>query len=114
MYALELKRLPMPVLAGGCGLFAGAMLVLAAARVSPVMAGLAMCVGCSWQSPSFFRRTLGLASVDSYSSDSHRTAGAPDVGLEYVHRVVDADHWPAGDGEFSGACRQSQMEVAIW
>ena len=59
MYALELKRLPMPVLAGGCGLFAGAMLVLAAARVSPVMAGLAMC-GLLVAIAILFSPTLGL------------------------------------------------------
>ena len=43
MFALELKRQSTPVLAGCFGITAGGMLVIAATKLSPVIAGLAIC-----------------------------------------------------------------------
>src|SRR6266566_3483648 len=59
MFALEPKRLSIPVLAGCCGLLAGGILVMAATTLSPVIAGLAIC-GLLVAVAIMFSPSLGL------------------------------------------------------
>jgi O-antigen ligase len=59
MFALDVKRVPVPLLAGGFGITAAAMLVIAGSRLSPLLAGLAIC-GVAVAVAIMFSPGLGL------------------------------------------------------